>query len=118
MGLSVNGKRYPHHWKFSWREGTFGHLYTRWFSHTLWWTDEYKEFSNIKVDGRNLGIPVRINYFGKKICWSLGNKSQVWSWKKNIWTDKWRWFILWPTDYRERWIKAGKPPGPYTVKSS
>lgn len=67
----------------------------RWAIFDHWWTFDHKNFE----------APVRLCWYGKKYCWSLGAPAQSWNWKLNIW-GPFRVFSIYPRNYRLRYDRC------------
>lgn len=91
------------YWKWSIREGTFGHVSypdstrTRWVCWDAPWTEDVRLYD----------CPQRFNYYGRKWIWHFGAQSQRWDkttgmfmdWKR---PDAWRRFVIYPANHSER----------------
>lgn len=94
-------------WKFSIRDGVFGHITSpirsRWIAWDAPWTEDVKAYD----------CPMRFNYYGKKWCWQFGAKSQRYDWKNDRFADwredsSWRRFVVYPSNCRERFEASQK----------
>mgnify|MGYP000399452962 CR=1 FL=1 len=86
-------------WKFSFKEGVWGHVTSppsgRWLVWDAPWTEDVRAY----------GCPQRFKYFGKKWHWSIGAKTQCYDWKRSVWSREWKRFVVSPANHKERFIK-------------
>jgi hypothetical protein len=58
------------------------------------------------IDWADRYAPRRCYWYGRRFCWTValerGGRLQSYSWRRQRFTKRWRWVIVYPTDWRER----------------
>lgn len=71
---------------------------------TIDWHGYYGEPDRLTLGGRRFNVVIGLGRHGG---------SQLWDWKKDEWTDRYRWISISPADHRDRWRRTHVGENPY-----